>query len=195
MAEERIPPHMDLSNHKEIAKIISWLVMPKVDSVPDGGFICETRDVFQARLSNLFSELRDPLLIAVIGEIGNNSFDHNLGGFRDITGVYFEPLSNGEKIVILADRGRGITATLKNVIPTISSDIEAVKIAFTEVISGRRPEQRGNGLKFVASAVKQSNWQLYFHSGTGVVKIANREISFEKAQENILGCLAVIKYL
>jgi len=34
-------------------------------------------------------------------------------------------------------------------VPELSTDEEAVRTAFTKVVSGRAPESRGNGLKFV----------------------------------------------
>lgn len=61
------------------------------------GFYCSNSAVFQARLtqmqdilmaipqlSNIFS-----LLVAIAGEIGNNSFDHNLGNWPDVAGILF----------------------------------------------------------------------------------------------------------
>ncbi|MDR0646119.1 MAG: hypothetical protein LBG46_03940 [Elusimicrobiota bacterium] len=46
----------------------------------------------------------------------------------------------------------------------IKDDQMAVKTALTETISGRAPEQRGNGLKFVSNAVKKNNWHFYLQS-------------------------------
>ena len=62
-------------------------------------------------------------------------------------------------MVVLADFGRGIRASLKSVF-NAKSDQEAVEIAFTKQLSGRAPEQRGNGLKFVADSFKTKNWSL-----------------------------------
>jgi hypothetical protein len=51
---------------------------------------CETRDVFKTRLSKMTNNLlensdidEDKIFIisAIAGEIGNNSFDHNLGNW------------------------------------------------------------------------------------------------------------------
>lgn len=58
---------------------------------------CPTRDVFQARLDRFIVALEkdarfqdtSSLLGAVMGEIGNNAFDHNLGNWKDTPGVYF----------------------------------------------------------------------------------------------------------
>ena len=63
---------------------------------PDSDLYCNTRDVFQARLEMFQSKLTrvtNPdtvsLITAVAGEIGNNSFDHNLGNWPDIPGIFF----------------------------------------------------------------------------------------------------------
>ena len=183
-----------LPNNQIVPKLINWLSQDKQVLPIDQEGQCENRDIFLARLDNLFVKLPDPLLIAVCGEIGNNSFDHNLGRWRDLSGVYFNPLNTTDKIIILADRGQGVRATLSRIIPDLPNDVEAVKTAFTKVISGRSPEQRGNGLKFVASAVKKNGWDLYFHSGKGVAQISKGELSFSLSDQDIKGCLAVIKY-
>jgi len=55
--------------------------------------ICETRDVFQARLDRMYLEVlkktknesMTALLVAISGEIGNNCFDHNLGQWQEGT--------------------------------------------------------------------------------------------------------------
>jgi hypothetical protein len=74
---------------------------------------------------------------AIIGEIGNNTFDHNFM-FRNIyqKGVYCN-YNFQEKYIVAADYGRGIRASLKQVIPNIQNDLEALKTAFTKKISGR----------------------------------------------------------
>lgn len=63
-------------------KILNWLQLPKVDLAFDNAFQCLSRDIFQAGLDNLYQETKNPLLIAVAGEIGNNAFDHNSGSWR-----------------------------------------------------------------------------------------------------------------
>jgi len=50
--------------------------------------------------------------------------------------------------VVLADRGQGVLTTLKRVRRELTNSSEAIRVAFTETISGRYPETRGNGLKF-----------------------------------------------
>lgn len=168
--------------------------------LPSSEVYCQTRDVFQARLDRLladclrqFDENLSYLLTAIVGEIGNNSFDHNLGNWRDVAGIYFAADLITREILI-ADRGQGIFATIKRVRPKIKNDAEAMKVAFTERISGRAPEQRGNGLKFVKKIFEQQGWQLNFKSGRAVCRIENSLVSFVNGKKNIHGAVALIKF-
>jgi len=166
-------------------------------------FYCLDSSVFQARLSRLESELGGirelgktfPLISAITGEIGNNSFDHNLGNWPDIPGVFFAYDLSGRKIV-LADRGRGILATLKKVKPELKDHQEALRVAFTEVISGRAPEYRGNGLKFVKKIVQTNEMELVFYTGDAKLEIQKKSFSLDikKSNINLQGCLALIKF-
>jgi hypothetical protein len=170
--------------------------LPKIgrlNAALDESHRCVSRDIFNAKLSVFFSQINDPLLTAVCGEIGNNAFDHNLGNWHEVAGLYFNYDQPG--LVIFVDRGQGILNSLKRVRPHIQNDLEAVETAFTERVSGRDPEQRGNGLKFVAEAVKKNGWGLFFQSGNGVCWADKGRIAFENAGENsVNGCCAVVKY-
>lgn len=115
-------------------------------------YFCTTRDVFQARVDAYVLRTNKYLQTAIIGEIGNNTFDHNWDfDVEHVRGAYFNSeYSNG--MIVLADFGRGIRKSLQ-VVKHFDSDLDALKSAFTEEISGRAPEQRGNGLKFVSEDV------------------------------------------
>jgi hypothetical protein len=124
--------------------------------------VCKTRDVFQARLDTLLRELMragwsvsdSALVVAVLGEIGNNSYDHNLGRWPDAAGCWFgRATTNDPPLFWITDRGVGLLATLRRADPTIRTPDEAIEAAFARVLSGRAPERRGNGLKFVRSVV------------------------------------------
>lgn len=163
---------------------------------------CQTRDVFQARLESLQSKLskimpieKVSLIIAVTGEIGNNSFDHNLGNWPDIPGIVFSYDIRNRK-VILADRGQGILTTLKRVRTELTNSSEAMKVAFTETISGRYPEARGNGLKFVKSIIVKNPFLLYFQTGDAqlYLKKGDDQLNIEQAKTVIKGCFAVISF-
>ena len=163
---------------------------------------CQTRDIFQARLEKLQSLLSKfasikvvSLITAVAGEIGNNSFDHNLGNWSDIPGIFFSYSMRNRKVV-LADRGQGILTTLKRVRPELVDSIEAIKMAFTETISGRYPETRGNGLKFVRSIIIKEPFSLTFQTGDAklYLKKDDIELNIQKIESSIKGCFAVINF-
>ncbi|OGD05726.1 hypothetical protein A2379_00635 [Candidatus Amesbacteria bacterium RIFOXYB1_FULL_47_13] len=169
---------------------------------PEQDVYCQTRDIFQARLEKLQSSLQravpssaTSLLSAIAGEIGNNSFDHNLGNWPDITGIYFS-YDLGNRVIVLADRGQGILATLKRVRPALTNDGDALKVAFTETISGRFPEARGNGLKFVRDVIVGNPFTLDFETGNAhlFLKENDKEIIIASAEKHIRGCLAIIRF-
>ena len=157
-------------------------------------YFSKTRDVFTARLQSYTLKSRKYLEAAIIGEIGNNTFDHNFEFNMDYPrGVYCNTEYN-QLYVVLADYGRGVKQSLLAVLPSISSDKNALEIAFTKRISGRSPEQRGNGLKFVSDSIQQNNWHLYFQSGSGACSIDKSGIEFYAKPFSILGCLAIISF-
>jgi len=165
------------------------------------GFYCEYSITFQTRLLKMQEDLMASkkydkilsLIVAIIGEIGNNSYDHNLGNWPDISGIFFGYDLN-KNTFVLADRGLGIFKTLKQVRSSLTSHQEALQVAFTEIISGRAPENRGNGLKFVRKVVQKNNLDLFFQSGDAEAVIHDgQELSINKSETNIQGCLVKIK--
>jgi hypothetical protein len=157
-------------------------------------FFSKTRDVFTARVQSYIIETKKYLESAIIGEIGNNTFDHNFVFEKDYPrGVYCNTAYK-QKYTVIADFGRGVRQSLLRVVPSISSDLEAVQTAFTKRISGRSPEQRGNGLKFVADTIQQNNWDLYFQSGTGCCSIDTTGMNFFETNIAIRGCLIIIDF-
>lgn len=99
---------------ESLRKCIDWYASPCGTAAPDADQYCQTRDVFEGRLARLLTYARgaglpeadSALLTAVAGEIGNNSFDHNLGHWRDQPGCYFAfTLEAPTLLVWVADRG------------------------------------------------------------------------------------------
>ena len=166
-------------------------------------FYCPNSAVFQTKLTEMqellgrVKELSNlfPLIVAVAGEIGNNSFDHNLGNWPDIPGIFFAYDIN-KKIIVLADRGLGILTTLKRVRPELDNDREALKVAFTEIISGRSPESRGNGLKFVRKVVEENPLGLLFQTGNAELILAKESnvLDIKSSAQPFRGCLALITF-
>ena len=179
---------------------IKWAYEQKAPELKKD-YYCETRDVFQGRQDRFPKELINItnneqisfLLSAVVGEIGNNSFDHNLGNWPDVPGIFFK-IDTDERIIMLADRGQGILMSLKKIKPEIKNYLEALEVAFTEIISGRMPEHRGNGLKFVKRVIEENDLKLRFYSGDGKCIIEKGETRFLKTEKPINGTLAIIEF-
>ncbi|MDP1629488.1 MAG: helix-turn-helix domain-containing protein [bacterium] len=168
-----------------------------------GAFYCPTSDIFRARLVKMERMLMEKpgfeklysLIVLVAGEIGDNSFAHNLGKWPDIPGTFFGyDIKKG--IIVLADRGLGILATLSRVRPDLSTHIKAVEVAFTEFISGRAPEKRGNGLKLVREVILTNPIDLFFTSGDAEIRMkgANKFFGVTRGPNMVRGCMAKIEF-
>lgn len=164
---------------------------------------CQNSAVFQSRLTkmesmmlqNKISEDFASRIVSIAGEIGNNSFDHNLAQWPDVLGIFFAYDLN-KKYIVLADRGLGILKTLKRVKPEIEDDKQALEVAFTEIISGRAPEERGNGLKYVKFIISKNLINLFFQTGNAILNInANSsDLKISVAKDDFHGCLVLIKW-
>ncbi|MBU2542827.1 winged helix-turn-helix domain-containing protein [Patescibacteria group bacterium] len=184
-----------------ITRAFNWVQSPKPDASATEDTYCAMRDVFEARNRRVIQLLQDNredesfsyLLTAIIGELGNNSFDHNVANWPDITGVYFI-IDCTERIAIIADRGRGVKATLINIRPEIKDDKGALRIAFREIISGRSPEQRGNGLKFVRNKIIDLDLHLEFYSGDALYSLSAKKETCMQVPDYVRGTLAIIKF-
>jgi excisionase family DNA binding protein len=166
-------------------------------------FYCQTSSIFQARLTKMervliekpgFEKLYS-LIVLVAGEIGDNSFAHNLGNWPDVPGIFFG-YDLQKRVIVLADRGLGILETLRRVRPALSNNIDAMETAFTEFISGRAPEKRGNGLKLVREVVTTRPIDLLFMSGDAEVRVQDSERKFKvtRGTSMVRGCLAKIEF-
>lgn len=171
--------------------------------LPCSPYYCENIAVFQTKLSKLEKELESvkdlseiyPMLSSTAGEIGNNSFDHNVGNWPDIMGIFFG-YDLSRRVIVLADRGRGILQTLQRVRPTLDSDTEAIRVAFTEYVSGRAPENRGNGLKFVKRAIVENPFSLIFQTGDAKLGLeqGDKDLDIQKNISPFRGCFACIEF-
>jgi len=166
-------------------------------------FYCASSAIFQSKLIQMQDILAGtkelsgifPLVVAVAGEIGNNSFDHNLGNWPDIPGIFFG-YDVHKKVIVLADRGQGILTTLKRVRPSLTTDQEALRVAFTEILSGRSPESRGNGLKFVRMVVADNPIGLLFQTGDAELILTkdSDKLDIRHSQESFRGCLTLVTF-
>ncbi|MFH1225905.1 MAG: helix-turn-helix domain-containing protein [bacterium] len=168
-----------------------------------GTFYCPTSSIFNARLTKMeYALMQKPgfeklysLIVLIAGEIGDNSFAHNLGKWPDTAGIFFGyDLAKG--IIVLADRGLGILETLRQIRPELPNHVTAVTVAFTEFISGRAPEKRGNGLKLVREVVIDQPIDLFYTSGDAEVRMKGQNKIFQvtRGQRIVRGCLAKIEF-
>lgn len=189
------------ANNSQIQKAFDWLAKENGENFLTPDEHCPTRDVFQARLEEMNILLKErkelteiaSFVVVVVGEIGNNAFDHNLGNWRDVPGIFFH-CDIGGGYVIIADRGLGIQATLKRVRLDIQDDCQALHIAFKEIVTSRAPEKRGNGLKFVEKVVTAHNWRLDVYSGVGhyLIEYGVTQCSIEEKIN--IGVIAILKF-
>ena len=180
----------------------AWVLNPNPIE-PDELFYCPNSLVFQTRLIRFENNLRQvdevgeiySLVSAIVGEIGNNSFDHNLGNWRDIPGIFFG-YDIEKREIVLADRGQGIFKTLKRVKPDLISDEQALRVAFSEIISGRSPEARGNGLKFVRKVIVANDMRISFQTGSAKLDLKKGDVDLliEKQKDFLSGCLVRINF-
>lgn len=182
----------------------AWAASAQVPQIPDE-YYSERQDRFTSRLEKMSVVLLQSLgstsndlvslLTLMAGEIGDNSFAHNVGSWPDVPGVFFAYDIN-KRLIVLADRGRGVRATLSQVRPNLTTDTEALTVAFTEIVSGRNPEKRGNGLKVVRSVAESNPIGLLFRSGLGMVQIPKSPgpMRIKVAKENVRGTYAVITF-
>lgn len=182
----------------------AWAASAQPPEIPDE-YYCERQDRFTSRLEKMSVVLSQSLgsaahdivslLTLVAGEIGDNSFAHNVGNWPDVPGVFFA-YDVSKRLIVLADRGRGVLTTLRHVRPHLTNDIDALRVAFTEIVSGRDPEKRGNGLKVVRRVAESQGIGLLFRSGLGAVYIPDRPgpMRISATRENVRGAYAVITF-
>lgn len=173
------------------------------ESEPESDFYCSNSGVFKARIDKmemLLMRMRGleelySIINSTAGEIGNNSFDHNLVNWPDIPGVFFG-YDLEQRYIVLADRGQGILTTLKRVRPALKNHAEALRLAFTETITGRAPERRGNGLKYVRMNVVKYPLTLLFRTGDAELSLrqGQKDLDIKPCERVLHGCLALITF-
>ncbi|MFA5158468.1 MAG: MerR family DNA-binding transcriptional regulator [Patescibacteria group bacterium] len=181
----------------------AWASSAQPPEIPSE-YYCGQSDRFTSRLVKMGKSMEAApgsqrerivsLLTAVAAEIGDNSFAHNIGNWPDVIGIFFA-YDVMKRMIVLADRGQGVRATLQRVRPDISSDVEALRIAFTETLSGRSPEKRGNGLKLVKKIAETNPIGLTFTSGVAQATIpAHGNMRIAAISQNVRGVVAVITF-
>lgn len=188
---------------KGLFRLAQEWAQSEIPTIPENAFYCATSDRFKARHERMANEIVQndswqqiaSLISSATGEIGNNSFDHNLGNWPDSPGVFFA-YDFGKKHIVLADRGVGLLTTLRLIKPDLSTHQEALCVAFTEVLTGRAPEHRGNGLKYVRSALTLARANLTYQSGDALLEIRkdNPDLLVTPTNAHIRGTLSFITF-
>jgi hypothetical protein len=169
---------------------------------------CRFRDEFTARLESKIRamfrnfgmvEEDEQRATALVGELGNNVFDHNEGSWpTDVRGAIIIAQNYPrlrEIAVAIADPGVGFLGSLKPAHPALMSDIEAIKLGL-QGVTGRVGEKRGNGLITVQNwTINRFSGSLRIHSGEGLIAI-DQHGRRERVVPRILGTLAafVVRY-
>jgi len=131
---------------------------------------------------------------ALVGELGNNVFDHNEGVWStDVRGaiIIIQNYPEIKKIeALVADPGIGFFGSLRGIEPDPPlTDIDAIKLGL-QGISGRVGERRGNGLLLIQDwTINQFNGIIRIHSGSGLV-VVDKNGQKESNVNKILGTLA-----
>jgi len=166
---------------------------------------CPTKDIFGARLGKFLMMYKNfglndeqaQYMTAILGEIGNNVFDHNLGNWPlDVAGAIIMGQRfprKKELEIVVADPGIGFKQSLHRKDPNLKDQIEAIKLALQKGVSGRIEEDRGNGLKYV------QDWT--FNELSGIIKIqsydglvvANKKEMKSQTVPSILGTIVGVK--
>lgn len=192
---------MELGYDRQSTMLSKTEVLREDSDVQELSTRCNRRDEFDVRLGrflNLFEKFglhKDDArrATALIGELGNNVFDHNSGNWpTNIPGCVIAVrnyLTQRRLEVVVGDPGIGFLGSLKAAFPEIKTDVEAVKKGLAGY-TGRVGERRGNGLRLIQDwTVNNFSGELAIQSGRGLVVVTKKDIK-ESDAHVILGTLA-----
>lgn len=171
------------------------------DSPDDGSlfwFRSKYRDDFEASLPRVIRFLQKQMvddvdayrITAIVGELGNNNFDHNLGRWPNGFIGNFVALRYNKKErlleIVVIDLGIGFKESLKENKPAPASETEAIKMGLKGV-TGRVGEKRGNGLRTVVAWIKKYYRGLMrIQSKEGII-VVDKDKPVTVADKKILG--------
>ena len=101
------------------------------------------------------------------------------------------------RILRIFEHGENIHRSIFNVLYRLRIGVVTeVSIPSQEIISGRAPEERGNGLKYVKFIISKNPINLFFQTGNAILNLnANSsDLKISKALDNFHGCLVLIKW-
>lgn len=188
--------------YSEEARMLNAIRMPENDNYNIQEILhCKHRDEFDGKLERFITMFQHfglneddaRLATTLIGELGNNTFDHNLGSWpTDVSGCIITA-QNWPKLkkiqFAIADPGVGFLGSLKAAFPELKTDIEAIKKGMAGN-TGRIGEIRGNGLKLIQEwTIKDFCGKVSIQSGEGLVSVDKNGME-EVKRKRILGTLA-----
>lgn len=168
---------------------------------------CLYRDEFNVRLERFISMFQNfglgiqdsYLATGVVGELGNNVFDHNSFSWPTNISGSIIMAQNYPKMrcieVAIGDPGIGFRGSLATAFPKLTSDIEAIRTGLAGN-SGRVGETRGNGLRLIQQwTIQNFSGMVMVQSGDGLVIVRKGQIE-DRTVQRIVGTLAqfVIHY-
>lgn len=170
------------------AQQLEQLVIPEKENLNIQEIVhCLYRDEFNVRLErfiqmfqNFGLSLQDSFLATgVVGELGNNVFDHNSFSWPTNISGSIIMAQNYPRMrcieVAIGDPGIGFRGSLAVAFPELKSDVEAIKKGLAGN-SGRVGEVRGNGLRLI------QQWTLENFSGTVMVQSGDGLVIVTKGQ-------------
>ncbi|MEK7459646.1 MAG: hypothetical protein AAB636_01105 [Patescibacteria group bacterium] len=188
--------------YTEAFEILKQITVPESENLNVQEIVhCRYNDEFSSRLGRFermfknfgLNEEDTKRALVIVGELGNNVFDHNLGNWPTnfsgaiITAHNYPETKRIEFVV--GDAGVGFLGSLQNAFPNLSDDVEAIKKGL-EGYTGRVGENRGNGLKTIQDwTINNFHGMLTIHSGGGLVQVDENGIE-SKNTCRILGTLA-----
>jgi len=164
---------------------------------------CEYRDEFTARLDYFLKMFENfglnnddaNRMTSLVGELGNNVFDHNSGNWPlDTVGCIIcgQNYPKQKRIeIVIGDPGIGFYGSLINAFPELKDDKEAI-IKGLDGNTGRIGEKRGNGLKLIQEwTINNFSGYVTIHSREGAVRVDKDGIKSDDTYK-IVGTVAQI---
>jgi len=193
---------LDELNYKKEAKLLDGIEATGQEDLNIKKIThCRLRSHFDGKLSYFLETFRefglkkiDPERVtSLIGELGNNSFDHNLGNWpTDFMGclIIVKNYPKEKYVqVIVSDAGVGFLTSLLPAFPELKNDIEALRKGLRGN-TGRVGEKRGNGLKVIQDwTIKNFSGKVSIQSGEGLIEVDKNGMHEEKCNK-ILGTIA-----
>ena len=142
-------------SYKEEIEILDSVQIPEGNNINIHEIMhCFYRDEFNARLGRFIEMFKNFGLTesdaqratALVGELGNNVFDHNLGNWPTnvsgciIAAQHYPDIHTIE--IVVGDPGVGFYGSLKTAFPNISNDIEAIKLGLAGNTGSSRRNKR-----------------------------------------------------